>query len=55
LNRSLGGRDGSILLIVCTARRRIGAIVITENVTDVDTIRPYLPHHALRMQGWLAT
>ncbi len=38
------------LLIVCTARR-IGAIVITENVADFDTIRPYLPHHALTMQG----
>jgi predicted nucleic acid-binding protein len=38
------------LLIVCTARR-IGAIVITENTRDFDTIRPYVPHHALTMQG----
>jgi hypothetical protein len=41
------------LLIVCAARR-IGAPIITENVTDPDTIRRYLPHHALTMEGWLA-
>lgn len=38
------------LLIVCTARR-VGAIIITENLRDFETIRPYLPHHALPMQG----
>jgi predicted nucleic acid-binding protein len=38
------------LLIVCRARR-IGAIVITENVADFDLIRPYLPHHFLTMEG----
>lgn len=37
------------LLIVCTARR-IGAMIITENVADFATIRRYLPHHALTMQ-----
>ena len=38
------------LLIVCTARR-IGAIIVTENMADFDAIRPYLPHHALTMEG----
>jgi predicted nucleic acid-binding protein len=38
------------LLIVCSARR-IGAMVITENVEDFDTIRRYLPHQAVTLEG----
>jgi predicted nucleic acid-binding protein len=36
------------ILIVCTARR-IGAIVITENMRDFELIGRYLPHRALTM------
>ena len=43
-------RIGKASLIVRTARR-IGAIIVTENVADFDAIRPYLPHHALTMEG----
>jgi hypothetical protein len=28
-------------------------MIIIENAADFDTIRPYLPHHALTMRDWL--
>lgn len=36
-------------LLIAASARRIGAVVVTENVRDFELIRPYLPHRAVSM------
>jgi predicted nucleic acid-binding protein len=36
------------ILIVCTARR-VGAVIVTDNTADFNTVRAYLPHRAVAM------